>query len=141
LDELSLMEQASATSTLARLEPDRGVSHEVLVERRSLSSEGDEPELVPAFLQSSLPNTAVVVVEDEVEETPVIAVRDRLTLIKGIGPIYESRLVAAGIGTFAALARCTPDQIESIIQPEPWRRVDLESWVRQAQGLNRELSA
>ena len=38
-------------------------------------------------------------------EEPVAADGDDLTVIKGIGPVYASRLVQAGIITFAELAK------------------------------------
>lgn len=59
--------------------------------------------------------------------------KDRLEDIRGIGPVYASRLQAAGIRTFADLAARTPDDLIQILGP---RRVpvDLEEWIAEARS-------
>jgi predicted flap endonuclease-1-like 5' DNA nuclease len=58
--------------------------------------------------------------------------RDDLEQIRGIGPIYEQRLFAAGIETFAQLAATPVERLREIIQPAVWQRIDFDNWVAQA---------
>jgi predicted flap endonuclease-1-like 5' DNA nuclease len=62
---------------------------------------------------------------------------ERLEIIKGIGPIYEQLLNAAGITTFAQLAAQTPKQVHQIIAAEENSHMaNVESWLEQAQQLD-----
>jgi len=60
--------------------------------------------------------------------------QDRLTEIRGIGPVYAGRLYKAGIQTFAQLASMTPDELYRLLDEPKWRlrAIDAESWIRQA---------
>lgn len=60
--------------------------------------------------------------------------QDRLTEIRGIGPVYAGRLYKAGIQTFAQLASMTPDELHRLLDEPKWRlrAIDAESWIRQA---------
>ncbi len=60
--------------------------------------------------------------------------QDRLTDIRGIGPVYAGRLYKAGIHTFAQLAAMTPAQVKELLDEPAWRlrSIDVESWIRQA---------
>ena len=62
---------------------------------------------------------------------------DDLTVIKGIGPKFAETLQAAGITTFAALAQLTPEELEQIVQPAGWQKVDFAEWIAQAAELAR----
>lgn len=55
--------------------------------------------------------------------------QDRLTDIKGIGPVYSGRLYEGGIYTFKQLAAMTPDEVKNLIG----RNIDAEDWIAQAQ--------
>ncbi len=55
--------------------------------------------------------------------------QDRLTDIKGIGPVYSGRLYEGGIYTFKQLAAMTPDEVKLLIG----RNIDAENWIEQAQ--------
>jgi chromosome segregation ATPase len=70
----------------------------------------------------------------KVVSTPQRSDQDRLTDIKGIGPVYAGRLYEGGIRTFRQLASMTPDEIHTLIGEPNWRRrsVDAESWIEQA---------
>ncbi|MDH7486950.1 MAG: DUF4332 domain-containing protein [Anaerolineae bacterium] len=61
-----------------------------------------------------------------------------LTAIRGIGPVFEQKFYAAGIGTYAQLAALSDDQIKAIIQPQEWQEFDYESWNEQARRLAEE---
>ncbi len=65
------------------------------------------------------------------------AAEDDLTAIKGIGPKFAETLQAAGITTFAALAQLTPEELEQIVQPAGWQKVDFAEWIAQATELAR----
>jgi predicted flap endonuclease-1-like 5' DNA nuclease len=62
-------------------------------------------------------------------------VQDDLTRIMGIGPVFERRLVAAGIRTYAQLAQTSPDRLREIVSAADWQKVDTEQWIEQAAGL------
>jgi predicted flap endonuclease-1-like 5' DNA nuclease len=59
---------------------------------------------------------------------------DDLTEISGIGPVYASRLNAAGIHSFAQLGRQTPERLHEILGPRS-AMANAEEWIRQAQGM------
>ncbi len=71
--------------------------------------------------------------------TPLQAGQDRLTDIKGIGPVYAGKLYEAGIQTYTQLATMTPQRIYELIDEPKWRlrSIDAQQWIDQA----RELSA
>lgn len=58
--------------------------------------------------------------------------QDRLTEIKGIGPVYAGRLYAAGITTFQQVAAMSEDVLENLVGS---KRPDTASWIEQAQQL------
>ena len=59
---------------------------------------------------------------------------DDLTAIKGIGEVFEQRLYDAGVLTFADLAGKSVAELEAIIQPRNWQKVDLAAWIAEAQA-------
>ena len=63
--------------------------------------------------------------------------QDRLTDIKGIGPVYAGKLYEAGIQTYRQLAAMTPDELYTLISEPTWRMrsIDAEHWIKQAQLL------
>jgi hypothetical protein len=60
-------------------------------------------------------------------------VRDDLSLVRGIGPVYRQRLYDAGIETFAALAAASVEQLEEITRAHG---ADIASWIEQAHLLS-----
>ncbi|MCS6880808.1 MAG: helix-hairpin-helix domain-containing protein [Oscillochloridaceae bacterium] len=58
--------------------------------------------------------------------------RDPLIDINGIGPVYEQRLLNAGVTSFEQLASMTEEQIRAIIKPEAWQNVDIPAWIAEA---------
>ncbi|GAB4445430.1 MAG: hypothetical protein OHK0015_47680 [Chloroflexi bacterium OHK40] len=65
--------------------------------------------------------------------------RDPLIDINGIGPVYEQRLLNAGVSSFAQLAAMSPQEIRAIINPEPWQNVDPEAWIAEARVLAQQV--
>ena len=59
---------------------------------------------------------------------------DDLTEIVGIGPVYASRLNAAGIHSFAQLARQSPERLHEILGPRA-ALANADEWISQAQEM------
>lgn len=57
---------------------------------------------------------------------------DNLTVIKGIGPVYQWKLRDAGINTYKQLATADPGQVRRLLDVKKWQRVNIEGWVEQA---------
>lgn len=57
---------------------------------------------------------------------------DDLTVIKGIGSVYQWKLRDAGFNTYRQLATANPDQLRRMLDIKNWQRVDIESWIEQA---------
>ena len=60
---------------------------------------------------------------------------DNLQQIRGIGPIIEQKLNAAGIKTFDDLGTLTPARLEAIVGAEIKRLADEQGLIEQARGL------
>jgi predicted flap endonuclease-1-like 5' DNA nuclease len=58
---------------------------------------------------------------------------DDLTIIRGIGPVFQKRLNELGIMTFRQLADTNPDMLDA--EGINGVGVDLESWIEQAREL------
>jgi predicted flap endonuclease-1-like 5' DNA nuclease len=61
--------------------------------------------------------------------------QERLTDIKGIGPVYASKLYEAGIQTFRQLAALTPEEVYTLLNLPEWRlrSADVPDWIEQAE--------
>lgn len=83
---------------------------------------------------AELPDVPSRLPEDAVEALAptAAALVDDLTRIEGIGPVYNRRLQAGGIPTFAAMAVADPVRLAEIIQPQSWQRLNYEEWIDQA---------
>lgn len=57
---------------------------------------------------------------------------DDLTVIKGVGPVYQWKLRDAGFNTHKQLAAADPDQLRRMLDIKNWQRVNVESWIEQA---------
>lgn len=64
------------------------------------------------------------------DETPEAS--DDLTLIKGIGRATAEQLRAAGLGTYAALAKATPESVRDVLD-RPIGNSEIKAWKRAAQ--------
>ncbi|NOZ71043.1 MAG: DUF4332 domain-containing protein [Chloroflexi bacterium] len=60
---------------------------------------------------------------------------DDLRQIQGIGPGYSSKLQEAGIDSFASLAAASDSELDRILQPREFQKLDYESWRQQARAL------
>jgi predicted flap endonuclease-1-like 5' DNA nuclease len=57
---------------------------------------------------------------------------DDLTVIKGVGSVYQWKLRDAGVNTHKQLAESDADQLRRMLDIKTWQRVDVESWIEQA---------
>ncbi|MFQ5577268.1 MAG: hypothetical protein ACE5G8_09815 [Anaerolineae bacterium] len=57
---------------------------------------------------------------------------DDLTVIKGIGSVYQWKLRDIGINTFQQLAATDKDKLARMLDIKNWQRVDIEQWIAQA---------
>ena len=57
---------------------------------------------------------------------------DDLTVIKGIGPVYQWKLRDLGINSYKQLVSADPDQLRRQLDIKKWQRVNIESWIEQA---------
>lgn len=73
----------------------------------------------------------------QLTEAPPRPGQDRLTDIKGIGPVYAGKLYEAGVQTFKQLAAMTPEELYALISEPAWRMrsIDAENWIEQARHL------
>jgi predicted flap endonuclease-1-like 5' DNA nuclease len=57
---------------------------------------------------------------------------DDLTVIKGIGKVYQQKLRDIGILTFKQLAESDPNRIRRMLDIKNWQATDVAAWVTQA---------
>ncbi|MAU98791.1 MAG: 50S ribosomal protein L21 [Fulvimarina sp.] len=78
----------------------------------------------------------------ETPETPMFSApegdNDKLTKIKGIGPVAEKQLNAQGITTFAQIAAFTDEDIARIDAGMPFSAAQISDWREQAKMLAAE---
>ncbi len=72
---------------------------------------------------------------DDLPQAEIINIEvepDNLEQIAGIGPVYANKLRAAGVVTFADLARLRADRLTDIIQPNRWQLIEPDRWITEA---------
>ncbi len=57
---------------------------------------------------------------------------DDLTVIKGIGAVYQRKLRDLGVGSYKQLAAADPERLRRLLDIKHWQKVDIESWIEQA---------
>lgn len=57
---------------------------------------------------------------------------DDLTVIKGIGSVYQWKLHDAGVNTYDELAESEPEKLRRMLDIKEWQATDVESWIEQA---------
>ena len=63
---------------------------------------------------------------------------DDLTVIKGIGRIYQWKLRDAGISTYSQLASTSSERVREVLQAQNWQKLDPQGWIDQAKSLTRQ---
>jgi len=66
------------------------------------------------------------------------AVADDLTRIQGIGRVFSQKLRHGGISTFAQLIAASDDELDAILQPQRFQKLDYDSWRQQAAELSQQ---
>jgi predicted flap endonuclease-1-like 5' DNA nuclease len=57
---------------------------------------------------------------------------DDLTVIDGIGPVFQWKLRDLGINTFDQLAKSEPEKLGRMLNIKNWQKVNIESWIAQS---------
>lgn len=57
---------------------------------------------------------------------------DDLTVIKGIGPVFQRKLRDIGFNSFEQLVKADPDRLRRMLDIKSWQRADVEFWIEQA---------
>lgn len=66
-----------------------------------------------------------------------LKIQDKLTLIKGIGPVLEKKLNDSGIVSFTQIANWTNEEVNSFSEELNFKgRVERDKWIEQAKELN-----
>jgi predicted flap endonuclease-1-like 5' DNA nuclease len=60
---------------------------------------------------------------------------DDLTVVKGIGRIYQWKLRDAGYSTYAQLSKADAQHLREVLDIKAWQKTDPQSWIEQAQVL------
>ncbi|MCI0393627.1 MAG: helix-hairpin-helix domain-containing protein [Chloroflexi bacterium] len=90
-----------------------------------------EEKLKTAGVETNSLQTKVINLQKQLDYTG----KNRLEIIRGIGPAYARRLNEAGVDTLADLAQMTPDQVAKIIKPKNWQAVEPAAWIAEAKIL------
>ncbi len=57
---------------------------------------------------------------------------DDLTRVNGIGPVFQSRLRAAGIHTYAQLAAADAATVRAAVAAADWQKIEPQRWIEEA---------
>lgn len=100
----------------------------------------------PERLRSVVAPNAVFQLEtdswtEQARRLATFPVRDPLIDINGVGPVYEQRLLNAGVTSFEQLAGMSEAEVRAIVKPESWQNVDIVSWITEARQLADQVRA
>jgi predicted flap endonuclease-1-like 5' DNA nuclease len=115
-----------------------------LAELDSISGETEpSAEQVP----EAAPSQTEVIELGELEAPPLIPAvgleseaRSDVQKIRGIGPVFASRLLESGVHTLADLAEMTPEQLTSVLGMKTTQLAKSSDWIDQARKLATDLS-
>jgi predicted flap endonuclease-1-like 5' DNA nuclease len=94
-----------------------------------------------AAYQARISSLEQALAANQPERAHAVGQRDPLVDILGIGPVYAQRLIAAGITSFAQVADLSEAQLQAIIQPEPWQKIDFTAWIAEARQRAQQVQA
>jgi len=57
---------------------------------------------------------------------------DDLTVIKGVGAVYQWKLRDVGVHSYHDLAEADAEHLRRVLDIKNWQRTDIESWIKQA---------
>jgi len=102
------------------------------IQGRQAAEQAGEPIAGETLAGEPIAETIEVVAEVPAPPSQA-ASQDDLKQINGIGPVYASRLHAAGVQTFSQLADLSAEQIQQIIGSEgSGHMIEAESWIAKA---------
>jgi predicted flap endonuclease-1-like 5' DNA nuclease len=137
--EAELMEEARRLReqvdelTLARNDSDAEWRHE-LARREQQWQESKEGERAALHAENERLQAELEAVREKFERFRA-AHAAGLAAIRGIGPKLEADLRRVGINSYAELASRTPDELQLLLNPPRWRKLDFDSWIAQAAVL------
>ena len=129
---------ADASANLAKVQSNMEATANDLVQARADSKQ------CSAALEAAQARIAELEAEAAAEPAPVAkaavpsSAKDNLKRVNGVGPVYEKKLNAAGIMTFAQLAAADAQAVHDIIQPKEWQAIDTADWVAEAKQFAAE---
>lgn len=89
-----------------------------------------------AARQSAATEVAVATPAAEPAPAPAPPVQnDDLTRINGIGPVFQSRLRAAGLHSYAQLAASDAGTVRAAVAAADWQKIEPERWIEEAAQL------
>lgn len=101
-----------------------------LVTRNATSSTAGAPATPAPKPKAAAPAPTAAKAASSEKTPPSTKSKDDLTEIKGIGPVYAKRLTEAGITTFAALAKTSPERLREVT--DATAAADPDEWIAQA---------
>lgn len=138
--------EAKLLSELVKADTDLQVVNEALLQSQS-ELNAARAQLQAAKVREAELTRRLEAMSAQDEDTPV----ERLTVvaisapddqktddfqsIEGIEPEYEQRMYEAGVRTYIQLASTPAEQLEEIIQPAAWQRIDYTRWQHRAREL------
>lgn len=106
---------------------------------RGVEQVAGELEKPPTHIESVLPDVPerlspadLAALAPAPGEVTRASARDDLLRIEGIGRVYDGRLRAAGINSFADVVSAGEARLQEVIQPQAWQRVNFADWIEQA---------
>jgi large subunit ribosomal protein L21 len=92
---------------------------------------------IPAKEDQSKPNHSRQTGASAANESKELDTPDKLTQIKGIGPVLEKKLNAYGVFRFAQIANWTHKEVDEFSEQLNFKgRIEREDWIRQAKELS-----
>lgn len=95
----------------------------------------------PFAADAAAPAEQESLTEQEIGATTDQIVRDPLVDINGIGPVYQARLYAAGIFTFAQIAEQSAERLREVVAAKSWQDIEPAAWIDEAREFAKQVQA
>jgi predicted flap endonuclease-1-like 5' DNA nuclease len=107
----------------------------LFIRDRRIQSFADKSEGQPGSAEIELERRPSAPESDPAGRESLALEPDNLEEINGIGPVFAQRLNQAGIFTFEALSRQTPERLEEVVSAGRRQVIDTAAWIEQAKEL------